>query len=166
MLMNNETEHSWQKWFTENCWVLGTEFVRIIDERAIDTKNISDFLMKAYDGFLDVVEIKRPEGGLKFWSDNTDHDNYIPHPDLVKAITQSVNYIYAIEQEANSLKFLERMGGIKTVKPRCTLIFGRSIDWNDEQTKAFRILNSSYHNLNIMTYDHILDRAKKIISLE
>lgn len=28
-----------------------------------------------------------------------------------------------------------------------------------------RILNSSYHNLTIMTYDHVLDRAKRILGV-
>ena len=35
--------------------------------------------MEAYDGFVDLIEIKRPEGKLKFWADALDHGNYIPH---------------------------------------------------------------------------------------
>jgi len=163
MLDDDLTEHDWQKWFQENNWVLGTDYVRILDERNIDTKNITDFLMEAYDGFLDIVEIKRPDGDLQFWSSSKDHDNYFPHKDLTKAITQASKYIYEIEREANSIKFLERVGNVKTIKPRCVLIFGRSDDWNDEQKESFRILNSNYHNLNIMTYDHVLERAKRMI---
>jgi hypothetical protein len=37
MLANDLTEPSWQEWFERNSWVLGTEFVRVLDERAIDT---------------------------------------------------------------------------------------------------------------------------------
>ncbi|TOO24116.1 Shedu anti-phage system protein SduA domain-containing protein, partial [Vibrio parahaemolyticus] len=80
--------------------------------------------MESYDGFLDVVEIKRPEGGLKFWASGLDHNNYYPHSDLIKAITQSQSYIHEIELEANSVKFMERVGYVKTIKPRCTLIYG------------------------------------------
>ncbi|MBK8132350.1 MAG: DUF4263 domain-containing protein [Gammaproteobacteria bacterium] len=58
MLTAAKAESAWQAWFKENSWVLGSEFVRILDERAIDTQHISDFLMEAYDGFLDIVEIK------------------------------------------------------------------------------------------------------------
>ncbi len=164
MIENDLTEYQWQKWFKENSWVLGTEFVKIFDERDIDTANISDFLMEAYDGFLDIVEIKRPEGNLKFWSDQKDHQNYIPHTDLIKAITQSSKYIYEIEREANSIKFLERVENVKTIKPRCILIYGRSDDWNDEQNESYRLLNSNYHNLSILTYDHILARAKRLLN--
>lgn len=165
MLSGDLKEPKWQEWFEKNEWVLGTEFVRLLDERHIDTANISDFLMEAYDGFLDIVEIKRPEGKLKFWAETLDHDNYIPSSDLIKAITQSSIYIYEVEREANSVKFLEKVDNVKTIKPRCILIFGRSHNWNDEQREAYRILNSNYHNLTIMTYDHVLERAKRIVGI-
>ena len=166
MLDDDLTEQPWQKWFEKHSWVLGSEFVRVLDERQIDTKNISDFLLEAYDGFLDIVEIKRPEGGLKFWANQSDHGNYIPSSDLVKAIAQATKYIYEVEREANSAKFMARVGGVRVVKPRCVLIFGRSNDWNAHQMESYRILNSSYSNLTIMTYDHVLDRAKRIIGLD
>lgn len=166
MLNQNLVEHQWQTWFTKNDWVLGSEFVRILDERDIDTDNITDYLMEAYDGFLDIIEIKRPDDRLKFWADALDHKNYVPSSDLIKAITQATKYIYEVEREANSVKFLERVGNIKTIKPRCILIYGRSHDWNDAQRAAYRIFNSSYHNLTIMTYDHVLARAKRILGVD
>ena len=163
MLEMDLTESNWQVWFEENSWVLGTDFVKVLDERSIDTKNISDFLMQSYDGFLDIVEIKRPEGGLKFWQGSLDHGNYIPHSDLIKAITQASIYIHEVEREPDSHKFFIRVGGVRAIKPRCTLIYGRSNDWDSEQQEAFRILNSSYHNLTIMTFDHVLERAQRIL---
>jgi len=166
MLEDDLIEPRWQEWFEQNSWVLGSEFVRVLDDRHIDTQNISDFLMEAYDGFLDVVEIKRPEGNLAFWAASLDHGNYVPSTDLTKAITQANRYIFEIEREANSLKFLERVGGTRTVKPRCVLIFGRSNDWNKDQAEAFRILNAAFHSLHIMTYDHVLGRAKRIVGME
>jgi hypothetical protein len=162
-LARNQVEANWQKWFTQNSWVLGSDFVEVLDERRIDVKNISDFLMKAYDGFLDIVEIKRPEGGLRFWSAALDHDNYVPSNDLTKAVTQASRYIYEVEREANSVKFLERVGGVRTVKPRCVLIFGRSNDWNAQQNESYRIFNAGFHNLTILTYDHVIERAKRIV---
>lgn len=163
MLSNDLVEANWQSWFEKNSWVLGSDFVRILDERSIDTQNITDFLMEAYDGFLDIIEIKRPEGGMRFWAKTLDHGNYIPSTDLIKAVTQASSYIYEVEREANSVKFLEKVDGVKTIKPRCILIFGRSINWDEKQIEAFRILNSGYHNLSIMTYDHVLERARRIV---
>lgn len=165
MLTKNLTEAPWQRWFEENDWVLGTEFVRLLEERPIDVEHIADYLMEAYDGFLDLVEIKRPEGQLRFWANAKDHGNYIPHTELIKAITQASRYILEVEREANSVKFLERIGGVKAIKPRCVLIYGRSAEWNAEQREAYRVLNASYYNLTIMTFDHVLDRAKRILAL-
>jgi hypothetical protein len=122
--------------------------------------------MEAYDGFLDVIEIKRPGGGLRFWAESLDHGNYVASSDLTKAITQANRYIFEVEREANSLKFLERVAGVRTVKPRCILIFGRSIDWDSDRIEAYRIMNAGFHNLNIMTYDHVLGRAKRMVGIE
>ncbi len=94
MLSNNLTEANWQRWFEENSWVLGSDFVEVLDERKIDTKNITDYLVKSYDGFLDIIEIKRPEGGrMDFWAKLKDRNNLIPSSDLIKAITQATKYI-------------------------------------------------------------------------
>lgn len=164
-LKQDHKEGVWQAWFKNNSWVLGSEFVRILDSRDIDTQNISDYLMEAYDGFLDIIELKRPDGGFHFWSPQKDHDNFVPHSDLIKAITQTANYIYEVEREMNSIKFLSRTGHVPVVKPRAVLIYGRSYDWDDEKRKAYRILNSCYHNITILTYDHVLERAKKILGI-
>lgn len=166
MLSQDLSESPWQDWFQKNSWVLGSEFVRVLDQRHIDTQHISDFLMQAYDGFLDIVEIKRPGGGLEFWATALDHGNYVPSQHLTKAIAQASRYIYEVEREANSVKFLERVDGVRTVKPRCVLVFGRSNEWNLEKTEAYRILNCGYHNLTILTYDHVLQRARKLSGLD
>lgn len=161
---NNLLESHWQSWFKNNKWILGSEYLHILDERTIDPQNIADYLVKAFDGFLDIVEIKKPNG-LKFWMDAKDHNNYVPSSDLIKAITQCQNYIFEIEQEANSNKFIQRTQGARVIKPRCLLIYGRSNNWNEKQQEAYRILNASYNQITILTYDHLLLRAKNILGL-
>lgn len=166
MLQRDLVESNWQRFFEQQDWILGSDFVRILDEREIDVDHIADYLMQAYDGFLDLIEIKRPGGSMRFWADALDHGHHVPHSDLTKAITQAQRYIYEVEREANSLKTLERLGGVKAVKPRCTLIYGRSRDWVPEQTVAYRILNASHHSLSILTYDHVLERARRMLSID
>jgi len=157
-------EKYWQDWFTTNKWVLGSDFAQIINERAIDTENIADYIMRAFDGFVDLVEIKKPNG-LPFWSTTKDHKNYIPSTDLIKAITQCLSYIHAIEQEVDSIKFNKRTN-CKIIKPRCILVYGRSHDWIEEQREAYRILNAAYNQLSILTYDHLLMRAKNVLGID
>ncbi len=164
MLERDLVESNWQRFFEEHDWILGSEFVQML-EREIDVDHIADFLVQAYDGFLDLIEIKRPGGTMRFWADALDHGHHVPHSDLTKAITQAQRYIFEVEREANSVKTLERMQGVKAVKPRCTLVYGRSRDWTAEQTEAYRILNASQHSLSILTYDHVLDRARRMLAL-
>jgi hypothetical protein len=164
MLGGDLVEVDWQRWFQLNDWVLGSDFVRIVDERPIDVRHIADYLMEGYDGFLDVVELKRPGGGLRFWAPSTDHGNAVPQTDLIKAITQSQRYLFEVEREANSVKFTDRVG-VRAIKPRCTLIFGRSNDWTEDEREAYRILNAGFHSLSILTYDHVLTRARRMLGL-
>lgn len=72
--------------------------------------------------------------------------------------------LFSIEREANSVKFIEKTKS-KVIKPRCILIFGRSNDWNDEQREAYRILNAAYNQISILTYDHLLFRAKNVLGI-
>src|SRR4051812_9903603 len=67
LLERDLVESNWQRFFEEHDWILGSDFVRILDEREIDVDHIADYLMQAYDGFLDLIEIKRPGGAMRFW---------------------------------------------------------------------------------------------------
>lgn len=155
------TESFWQNWFAQNKWVLGSEYLNILPERDIDTNDIADYLMRSIDGFLDVVEIKRPD--LKFWAGPDSHGNYYPTAQLTAAISQCLNYLYRIELQSNSVEFIERIDGTKTVKPQCMLVYGRSNDWGEDKMRALRILNAAYHQLHIITYDQLLLRAKQLL---
>lgn len=157
-------EAYWQEWFTRNKWVLGSEFLNILPERDIDVDDIADYLMRSLDGFLDIVEIKKPD--LHFWTRPDSHGNHCPSAQLTAAIIQCLNYLYKIELQSNSVEFLQRVGGTKTVKPQCLLVYGRSNTWSEDEFKALRILNASYHQLHIMTYDQLLLRAKQLLGIE
>ncbi len=156
-------ESFYQNWFKNNQWILTSNCAKIVNTRSIDTQNIADFLIEGHDGFIDIVEIKNPN--LSIWSKSLDHDNLIPSTDIIKAITQVENYIFELERESDSNKFLEKTDGVSVIKPRATLIYGRSNDWNDKTKKSFRILNSSYANLNIVTYDQLYKRGEQILGL-
>jgi len=73
-----------------------------------------------------------------------------------------MRYITEAERRMNDKKKTDKLGA-DILKPKITLIIGRSRDWTPNQKEQFRILNSSFHNISILTYDHVLSRAKKII---
>ncbi len=153
-----KNEEVWQRFFSENSWILGSDFVEILDERRIDVENITDYLLKSYDGFVDIVELKLPSE--EFWT-----TDLIPRSELTSATMQCNRYILQTERKIDSVEFKKKVKNTPIVKPRITLVYGRSVDWKDEQKESYRVLNYSYHNLNIITYDHLLERAKRLIGL-
>lgn len=148
----------------KNKWILGSEFAKVLDERKIDTEHIADYLMKSNDGFLDIVEIKKPNS-MQFWAKNLDHDNLVPSTELIKAITQCRNYLYEIECKSDSKEFDKRVENTPVASPRCLLVFGRSNDWDDERRLAFRLLNTSLNRIAIITYDQLYERAANIVGI-
>jgi len=151
-------EEVWQRFFSANPWILGTDFVEILDERKIDVNNITDYLLKSFDGFVDIVELKLPTA--EFWTSEN-----IPRSELTQASMQCNRYILQTERKVNDLEFNKKIQGTPIAKPRITLIYGRSSDWNDDQKESYRVLNSSYTNLSILTYDHLLERAKRVLGI-
>lgn len=148
-------EEVWQKYFQDNDWLLGSDVIEILDERVIDEHSTVDLPVKSVDGFLDIIELKLPSAS--FW---TAENN--PTADLTKAIMQCMRYINEVEKRANDHAKISSLG-IDIVKPRITLIYGRITGWSDDQKKQLRVLNASFHNITILTYDHVLARANKIV---
>lgn len=157
---NDVEEKVWQKWFEDNNWVLGTDFVRISDDRRIDIKNISDFIAENLDGFIDVIEIKKAGESKQFFEKREDHENLVPSLDLVKALTQLTNYITSLEKKSNDIDVTNRLG--KILKPRGILIYGNSKNWKDKEYEAYRLLNSSLNNITVYTYNMVYKRAIKM----
>lgn len=151
-------EEVWQRFFSDNSWILGSDFVEILDERRLDVENITDYLLKSFDGFVDIIELKLPTA--PFWT-----SEYIPKSELTSATMQCSRYILQTERKINDLEFNKKIQNTPIVKPRITLIYGRSQSWGDFEKEAYRVLNSSYTTLNIITYDHLLERAKRLIGV-
>ncbi len=151
-----KNEDVWQKFFETNSWILGSDFVEVLGERVIDEENKTDIPVKDYDGFVNIIELKLP--GATFWTAEN-----VPTADLTKAIMQCARYVTEMERRMNDDKKKKALGA-DILKPRITLIYGRSKDWNNGQKEQFKILNSSFHDIAILSYDHVLERSKKIIA--
>jgi len=149
-------EEVWQRFFKENSWLLGSEFIEIVDERNIDEERIVDYFTKSYDGHMDIIELKLP--GDDFWTNELN-----PNAKLTKALMQCMNYVSCVEKRINDAEFLKKIKNSMVMKPRITLIYGRSKEWDDEKRSRYRIYNSSLNGINIFTYDQILERAERVV---
>ena len=51
------------------------------------------------------------------------------------------------------------------IRPRGIVLIGSKDELSEEDNKYLRILNSSYHNLSIITYQQLLARVKNMLNL-
>lgn len=151
-------EEVWQRFFQKNDWILGSDVIELLDTRALSEHNIADLPFKGVDGYLDIIELKLPSAEL--W--NKDGS---PNAEFTKAIMQCARYLRAAEKKANDHEKMKELG-VEIIKPRVTLIYGRSSDWGDDRKEQLRILNSSLHDISILTFDYVLSRAEKMIVTE
>ena len=78
---------------------------------------------------------------------------------------QCMRYERAAEKKSNDHNKISELG-CEIVKPRLTLVIGRSNGWTNEQKENFRLLNASLTNISILTYDHVLLRTRKLVGLD
>lgn len=154
----NEVE--FQKWLKLNTWVFGTEYVKKFDTRKIGIHSEADFIVESLDGFTDLIELKKSDVSL--FEKDVSRNCYFPSKGLSQVIGQAIHYIKIMEDHRAILK---EGDDLDILKPRVKVVIGRSSNLNYEEKKALRLLNSTLHGIEIITYDEILVRAKKIVSI-
>ena len=163
----NERDY-WQPFLEKNRWMFGLSYFVLLDESRIDLWDTADYLFESEDGFIDIVEIKHPH--IEFWQkyskgDYKKYRNFLQHSEELKgAITQATNYIFLIEKKFSDPDWCKKNRCETPVKPKCTVIFGRSDDWLIDAKTAFRLFNDSLHGIEVITFDHLYNRASRILN--
>lgn len=158
----------WQPFLEKNRWMFGLSYFVLLDENRVDLWDTADYLFESEDGFIDIVEIKHPH--IEFWQKNISGDfkryrGFLQHEEELKgAITQATNYIFQVEKKFSDPDWCRKNRCETPVKPKCTIIFGRSENWKIEEKTAFRLLNDSLHGVEVITFDHLYSRASKILN--
>jgi len=160
LLESSVREQDYKDWIKGNTWVFGTEYLNREDITQVALQQRIDLCFTSVDGYQDVIELKTPDKEV-LNLDSGHPGNYYMSPELAKVVGQCTNYLYEIEEQRSNI---ERTYGLPFLKPRARIIIGRSIDWDEEKKQALRKINAAFHNIEIMTYDHMLARAKKMIA--
>ncbi len=155
-----QPEKIFQKWIEQNLWVFGIEYIKKHDGRKVALFSEGDLLMESMDGFLDLIELKRPKYGI--FQHDASHNSYYASPDLSKVIGQCLLYLQKMDDQK---LVLEKEHKVKILRPRIKIIAGRTNDFKDEQFEALRMLNSNLNHIQIISYDYLLSCGRKIISL-
>lgn len=162
-------EQYWQDFLTTNKWIFGSSNIAIIQERRVGIHHTTDIPFEVEGRFVDIVELKRPD--IDFWAQMPRAGgNYkyrgkylIPHYELSGAVAQVAEYILRAEKQLDSLDYRADHGGVIPLKPRGIVVHGRSEGWDEEEWMAYRLMNDELHGIQVITFDILLDRAKRAL---
>ena len=133
--------------------------------------SIPDYLFPTIDGFIDILEIKKPEHEV-IGADSSHPGSFSWSSECNKAIGQVTNYLY--EMELNQLQLRDRINEkygdvleseVRIVRPRAFILIGQSDNWNRNMKDGFRRLNHTLHGIQVLTYTELLNRGQHIIQL-
>ena len=154
-----QPEKIFQNWIESNLWVFGIEYIKKHDLRKIALYSEGDLLMESVDGYLDLIELKRPNHVLFKFDDS--HKCFFPHSSLSQVIGQSLFYLQKLQDYK---LIIEKDYELKVIMPRVKIIIGRNSNFKDEEKDSLRMLNSNLHSIQIITYDDLVQFGKLILS--
>jgi len=159
-----QPEKIFQKWIIKNIkWIFGVNYLADPkhDVKKISINSEADIVMESMDGFIDLIELKRPKYELFKFDES--HNSYYPSPDLSKAIGQCIYYLKEIEEYKIHL---EKKHKVRILKPRIMLIAGRTKNFSTDQYEAMRMLNQSLNSISIIAYEYLLKCGSQMIKLQ
>lgn len=167
-LKADESEQKWGEFLQKHLYLLDSKYVHVIGQLNVvlgGQRNV-DFGMVDSQGYLDLFEIKKPTTALLARS--VDRGNYYWSTDTVKAIAQAEKYLFNAERKAASLAEdirREKKISVAVVRPRAVLVIGNSSQLDSEEKETdFRVLRMALKNVEIVTYDELLQRLKNQMS--
>ncbi len=157
---------SWQTWIYNNSWLIGVHYKKPIAKTKLNLSGIMpDFIFPTVDGFVDILEIKLPIDEV-IKEDNSHKGSWRVTTDTSEAIGQVINYLIEIdrlklelEKQVKQIYNLE----ISFLKPRAYILIGNSSGWTNEKKEGLRKLNYFLHNIQIITYNELLERGNQSI---
>ncbi len=154
-------EAIFQEWVERNLpWIFGVEYKNHkFKKRKIALFSTADIIMESMDGFIDLIELKRPK--FPILKKDASHNCYYPSVDLSKALGQCGHYLKKMDEYKINL---EKEYKTKVLRPRIKIIIGRTNEFKDEQYEDLRMLNCNLNNIQIISYDYLLSCGQHILS--
>ena len=154
-------------WLRERVWVFGTDYVNQQPKSFSEVgwvRSRFDFFLQRVDSFFDIVELKSPVAKL-FVRKEGSEERIFPSrssplsSELQKSISQMMGYL---ERAALYENTMLRDRGILVHKPKGIIVIGRT---QTDEREAVRTLNSYLHQIEILTYDDLMNRGKELVSI-
>ena len=177
----NVDEKWWQEFLENFLLLIYPSYIAILKEVKITdpysrqnkiTWRYIDFVLVDKDGFIDIIEIKRPFPDF-ILSRSTYRDNYYPKQELTGAVLQAEKYLFYLNSMSTSeigklsekyKKLLPERLTLKIRNPRANIILGRSNKFDDGQRSDFEMIKRQYSRIvDILSYDDLLSRLTNVI---
>lgn len=166
---SSRSESWWQTYIRKNILIIQQGFIKAIDKLNVSLGGTKypDFVLVTHDGFLDILEIKKPTT-LLIRKDRS-RDNYYWETEISKAIIQTENYIEQVSKNADQIRSHIKDNhniDLKVVRPRGIILAGMSEIFEIQKAKDdFRLLTQANKNITFVTYDELATRLENYIEV-
>lgn len=168
-LSNSRSESWWQSYIHKNILIIQQGYLQAIEKMniAVGNTKFPDYSLVTFDGFLDILEIKKPQTILL--KEDSSRGNFYWDTEISKAIIQVENYIENISKNADSIRsFIKDNYSIdlKIVRPKGTILAGQYKKLVSQKEKDdFRLLMLANKNIVFLTYDELITRLENYIEV-
>jgi Domain of unknown function (DUF4263) len=155
-------EHDLQAFFEEHPHLLaGTSYDRVVPHPVLarDEKGplIPDFMLVPRDDFADVLDLKLP--GVQLVTGRRDRLHQTAH--VTEAIAQVREYRAYFDDPAHRQAVRDRYG-LRAYRPAVAVVIGRDPGPGRDRLELRRIWDDLPSHVDIMTYDQLLRRVRRL----
>lgn len=158
------TESEWGQFLEQNLFLIDSKYIHSIPELNVvlgGTRRV-DFGLVDSQGYMDLFEIKRPQTTLL--TEKRARGNHVWDKQAIEAIVQAEKYLLHAERKSRDLCAdikREKNVSLEIIRPRTFVLMGDSSQLNtDAKKEDFRMLKHQFKNIEIVTYDELLQRIK------
>jgi hypothetical protein len=156
LVEDEEVEREFQEHLDDHKWFFGSRYIKEHDRYILGKKEV-DFALESINGYLDFIELKRPQHAVVRFDDS--HEMYYPSGELNRATAQLQNYMRKGEKKETHI--LDEHD-VRPLKPRGTIVIGSALEENERE--GLRIINSHLNNIEIITYTDLIQRGKQMLN--
>jgi len=155
LISDNYTNETQVKDFIEEhqaFWMFGLEYIGMKREVGFPPGRgkkylWADFMLRRYDGFLDLVECKGPNENL---FDKRTLNTNKPNKSLSEALGQVFQYLYAVD----------KTGDEDIIKPKAFIVIGKH---ETDRPSERRLFSSYLSNIELITYFELDKRGQRLL---
>lgn len=161
----NTNETDFQRMIEDYPWLIGLDYVEVRHRQEIPRGQL-DFIIKRYDGFYDLIELKDPQDPIVAINSKAatppSPSDYSLSPVLAQALAQAHAYRDTLTSHEEAMS---RLYGLEwTRNPRLIIVIGRLSIMSEAQRRILEQMNLSLHRVEIVPYDLLAERAELFIS--